>query len=259
MPYEPIPEDELYESERVLMPAGRNVETTTRLLSRLPDVGAYGFLLTPDPDHPFAGVVRDKWSQLDHRSGGRFALVAFEPPAQWAAAIIDRWRATLGADFDATWADWQQSYGLEPGVAYDYVDYFRADPPLRAADLPCIVIFCDAQQRRAIIRPIPDWPAEELFAFLCGVIDTVVEHLDVPADRRLDDLATALTSPDARFRSTLGHVAGRALDYLKRNPAKVVTTVLSAVLALGTANVLPLSAAVIAALTAVKGDANKSK
>ena len=55
MPYEPIPEDELYESERVLMPAGRNVETTTRLLSRLPDVGAYGFLLTPGPRPPVRG------------------------------------------------------------------------------------------------------------------------------------------------------------------------------------------------------------
>ena len=252
MPYEPIPPDELVEPERRLMPAGRTKEATTRLLARLPDVAAYGFFLIPDTRHPAAAVLRDRWSELDHRSGNRFALVAFQPPAAWAKSLTDRWRADLGPEFEQAWQDWQDGYGLEPGAAYDYLGHFTTDPPLRAADLPCLVIFTSLEDRTAIVRPIPDWTEDEIFGFLCAVIDQVLEHLDTPAGQRVEALRVALTAPSARMRTTLGHLADRTVGYLMANPATVVATALGVVIALGTGNILPLSAGMLTALTSVR-------
>jgi hypothetical protein len=254
MPYEPIPRDQQEEDERMLLPAGRSPQATATILGKLDEVAVYGFLLVPDPDHPVGAAVRDNWPLLDHRSGPHVALVAFEPPTTWAPAIVDRWRRQLGESFDATWAGWQQSYGLEPGAAYDYLDRFGVHPPLRAADLPCLVLFCDPQERRAVVRPIPDWAPEEVRDFLEATIDTILEHVDDPRSERLDNLAAALTSPGSGFRMTLGRLLQRALEYVKEHPVLIVTTTLSAVAALGTANVLPLSAAAVAALTALHDD-----
>ncbi len=252
MPYEPIPSDELVERERIIMPPGRSREATTRLLAQLPDVAAYGFLLTPDLRHPAAAVVRDRWSELDHRSGSRFALVAFQPPATWARSLVDRWRADLGPDFDQAWQDWQDGYGLEAGAAYDYLDYFKTDPPLRAADLPCLVIFTSLTDRHAIVRPLPDWSEDEVFAFLGAIIDETLQQLDAPPAERLDRLRAALTAPGAQTRATLGHLADRAFGYLKAHPAIAVTTALNVVIALGTGNVLPLGLAVLKVLTSIR-------
>jgi hypothetical protein len=102
------------------------------------------------------------------------------------------------------------------------------------------------------VRPIPDWTPDELFAFLGDVIDQVLERADLPVDERLEQLRTALTSPGARLRSTIGHMTGRAVDYLKAHPATVVTSVLSVVMALGTMNVVPLSANFVTGLSDVR-------
>jgi hypothetical protein len=252
MPYE-SPEDLTPPSRRVV-PVARDPEATGRLLARLKDVGAYAFLLVPDPKHPLAEVIRTRWNELDHRSGRQVALVAFEPPTEWAAAIIDGWKQTLGPDFDAAWADWQSGYGLEAGVAYDYVEYFQTDPPLRARDLPCIVVFTDAQERRAVVRSVPQWTPDELFVFLCGVLDAIEDSLGLPPGERLGALARSLTGAGPRWKAALGHLVGRATAYVTENPAKVVTTVISAVLALTGAGVLPLSAAVVSGLTEARDD-----
>jgi hypothetical protein len=250
LPYDPIPDDQLESTERLILPAvivPGDPDATAKVLSRLTDIGAFAFLLTPDLNHPLATVVRQRWSEIHHRSGDHFALVAFAPPAEWAEAIVDQWRVKLGDQFDAIWARWQKGYGLEAGAAYDYIDRFKTQPPLRPDDLPCIVIFCDPNDNRAIVRAVPNWPAADLFGFLCGIIDTVTEHLSDPIDRRLDELAKALTSPGARFRTVLGHYAGKAFDYCKAHPAKVVGVALSGVLAFNP--VLALSAAGVQVVT----------
>lgn len=254
MPYEPIPDDELNETERLLMPAGRDPAATDKLLAALPGIAVYGFLLVPDPAHPLAAAIADSWSLLDHRSGPHVALVAFEPPRQWAAATVAAWRDRLGTDFAATWTDWQASYGLEPGAAYDYVDAFRTDPPLRNSDLPCLVLFCDPVERRAIVSPVPDWPAADLAQFLGSVVDTLVDHVGDPVAERLDNLAAELTAPGAVFRSRLGRLVHKALDWAKAHPAKIVTAVVDLALLLGTGNVLPLSATAVAVLKEAKSD-----
>ncbi len=253
MAYQPIPPSELVDKQRIAVLIGRSQEATTQLLARLPDVAAYGFLLIPDSQQPAAAVVRDRWSELDHRSGNRFALVAFQPPAVWARALVERWKTDLGPDFDPAWQDWQDGYGLEPGAAYDYLDYFQTEPPLRAADLPCLVIFTSLTDRQAIVRPLPNWSQANLFDLLGAIIDEVREQLDAPPAERLDRLRAALTSPGARTRATLGHLADQALAYLKAHPATAVVSALSVVIALGTGNVLPLAPTVLKVLTDVRG------
>lgn len=252
MSYQGIPEEDLIEDERGMLPAGRTVAATDTLLAKLPDVAIYGFLLCADPQHPLNKVVSERWSELDHRSGERVAIVAFEPPKEWAEGIVERWRLTFGDKFDETWADWERGRGLEPGAAFDYLGSFKTDPPLRPADLPCLVLFSDLNDRRAVVRPLPAWPTQDLFALLNGLIDQITECAQLPAPDRLEALATALTTPSAKMKTSFGRLANRSVDYLRSHPATVVITAISVVLALGSASVLPLSIGMIAALKEVR-------
>ncbi len=251
-PYVPIPDDDLEPDERLNVPAGPSPAATRLLLSKLPDIRAYAFLLLPDPKHPLAQVVSEHWDELDHRGGDRLALVVFQPPKEWAAAAVDRWKERLGEDFGATWAQWQSSYGLEAGVAYDYLTEFKTDPPLSADDLPCIVITCDLQQPTAIVRSVPGWPVSELLGFLEDVIDAINEHADDPLNSRLNGIAEELTSTRAKVRAEAGHVAHGVADYVTAHPVKVVTLGINLVLALATGNVLPLAAGLTGVLTVVR-------
>lgn len=126
---------------------------------------------------------------------------------------------------------------------------FKTGPPLRADDLPCIAIFCDPKENRAIVRAVPNWSPDDLFGFLCGIIDTINDHVAGPIDRRLDKLANSLNTPGVRARTFFGHYFHNAYDYCKSHPAKVVGVALSAVLAFNP--VLALSAAGVEVMTSL--------
>ena len=122
------------EYERIVMLPGRTKEATEELLRKLPDIKVFGLLLVSDPSHPINNVIRNRWSELHHLTGNNIALVAFQPPAQWAPSLEDYWREQLGSSFQQTWADWQSGRGLEAGVALDYLDLVR-EPKLKPSDL----------------------------------------------------------------------------------------------------------------------------
>ena len=251
-PYIPLSDAELEFDKRFNVPAGPSPAATRALLAKLEGIRAYAFLLLPDPKHPLAQVVSDHWDLLDHRGGDRLALVVFQPPKEWAAASVDRWKGRLGDDFAATWQQWQSGYGLEPGAAYDYVGEFKTTPPLTAGDLPCVVVTCDLEQPEAIVRSVPNWPAGDLLGFLSDVIDVVVAHLDDPIETRLDAIAHDLTSTQAKARASLGRISHKVVDYVVANPIKVVTLGIDLALALATGGVLPLAAGVTNLLKQVR-------
>ena len=249
-PYQPL--ENLAPEERMMMLAGRTKDATEAMIRRLPNVGVYGLLMTSDPEDSLSQVVRKRWAELHHRSGDHVLLLGFNPPDTWAEALLDDWRSQLGDAFDTTWADWQRGYGLEAGAALGYLD-FVTGPEVKATDLPCIVLFTDLEGKKAVVRPLPDWPPDELFDLLGAMIDVMVECVAiVPAEERLERLRATLTSPSKRARVSLRHVFDRAAGYLREHPAVVASTTVSLIIALATANVLPLSAGVLAILNEAK-------
>ncbi|MGA3402502.1 MAG: hypothetical protein ABSC95_25100 [Acetobacteraceae bacterium] len=257
MSYVPIPDEFVQpEPEKSLALALRVKKATEALLASVPNVAVYGFLLSADPKHPLSKVVSERWSQLHHLTGDKILLVAFDPPKEWAAGIEDYWKQQLGASFKSVWRDWQQGRGVEPGVAYQYLDLFSE--PIQPESLPCLVFFTDLTNRQAVVRSIPNWDEDSLFKFLVAQLEAVRACCDTPAPDRLECLRTSLTSPTAIAGTYLGHLATQITDYVRQNPAKVVVASLGLVIALGTGNVLPLGATAITALTAVK-DAFSSK
>jgi hypothetical protein len=249
MSYEPIPEDELKQETRSLAPALSDKEATMALLERLPDVAVFGMLLLPDPRHPAAQMLRARWTELHNLTGPRFLLVVFEPAPAWTEGLRDFWQRELGDAFTETWARWQRP--IDAGTAYSYLDLFTA-PRIKPSELPCLVLFTDPLERRAVVRPLPDWDPESLYRLFVGICETVQECADLPPAERLAALQRGLSAPGARFRAALGHAAERALAYLRQNPAHVAATAIGVVLALASGNVLPLGATVVGVLKALK-------
>ena len=250
MPYIPIPDDELKSDTRVIAPALQEQQATLALLQRFPDVKVYALLLTADPKHPIAQVVRERWSELSHLTGSQTMFIVFEKPDQWSEGLKNYWKKQLGDTFDATWQEWQQ--GPESGLAFDYLDLFE-EPRLRPDQLPCLVLFTDPKKREAVARSIPNWDADSLYRLLMGMIGSINECAAQPAETRLACLRDNLSSPSAVVAAQLGHTGGQALTYLRQHPAQIVTTSLSFALALGTASVVPLSPVVVGILQALKG------
>jgi hypothetical protein len=247
-----ISEDQLEpEDERIILPAPRTKEAAEELLRALPDIKVFGLLLVSNPGHPINNVIRNRWSELHHLTGNSIALVAFQPPVQWAPSLEDFWREQLGSSFQQTWADWQSGRGLEGGVALDYLDLVR-EPQLKPSDLPCLALFTSLDDTRAVIRPLPNWDEDSLFNLMTTILKTVGECAAETESERLDCLRKRLTSPQVHAWTTLGHVGQQIYDYLRQHPALAVTTSVSVVLALATGNVLPLSVAVVEALKIVK-------
>ena len=247
-----IRQEDLVSAERRVIPAAREGQATEAMLRRIGDVAVYGLLLTPSTDDVLSRVVRARWSELHHRSGGKVLLVAFTPPDAWPDALVDSWRKELGDDFESLWADWERGYGLEGGAALEYLG-FTSEPKIDAKDLPCVVVFTDLQDRRAVVRRLPEWSEKDLYDLLCALVDVMVAGADVAPEHRLEWLRDELTSPGARARATLGHLFDKTHEFLRRHPAVVASTAISLVVALATANVLPLSASALAALKEARG------
>jgi hypothetical protein len=250
MSYEGIPEDELEpQKEKMLVPALEK-DATLQLIENAPNVKVYGLLLSADGKHPLAEVLRTRWSELHHLTGDRILLVAFNPPAEWTAGLEEFWRKQLGSSFDQVWADWKQGIGTEAGASFDYLDLFSEK--IKASDLPCMALFTSPGSKEAVVRSIPKWDVDSLYAFLVAQIEAMQDCCDTADEARLDCLRDSLTSISARAKTSMGHYAGKAVDYVKANPAKVASTTLSLAVTLATANVLPLAGPGLAVLKGLK-------
>ena len=238
-----------------LLPPLHEQEATVALLERLPGAKVYGLLLNANPKHPIADAISAHWSEFHHASGPDVLLVAFQPPATWSEALKEHWKKQLGKDFEKTWKQWQS---VDSGAAYDYVDLFD-DPRIEASAFPCLVLFTDLQERRAVVRSLPAWDSESLYKLLLAMMIDIRSCAEQPADVRFECLRKSLTSPSARARDALGHLKDKGFQYLREHPAQAVTTTVTVVLALGSAGVLPLTAAAVTVLTIVKDIFAKKK
>jgi hypothetical protein len=223
-------------------------KATLKLIKQVPDVAVYGFLLSTDLDDSLAEMVKKRWSELHHLTGERFLLGVFQPPAKWEASYRTYWRKHLGKDFDRIWREWQEFAG--GGVAYDYLDLFK--PKLKPSQLPCLVLFTDPMERKAVIRLLPKWDVESLYQLFIYMVEAIDECSDCPKERRLECLRKSLTSPSARTIAYFGYFKRKALDYLRKHPAKAFVTTASLVAALGTGSILPLAPGALEVLKALK-------
>lgn len=250
MGYKGIPEDQLGpKKEKILVPALEK-QGTTKLLDKFPDVAVYGLLLLADPEHPLGEVLRTRWSELHHLTGDRILLVAFDTPEEWTPAIKEFWQEQLGGSFRKVWSDWKKGRGTEPGAAFNYLDLFS--DKIKASDLPCLALFTKPDSKEAVIRSIPNWDTDSLYRFLVSQIEAIQDCCSSPDDDRLECLRGSLTSLGVRAKASLGHYVEKALDYVKQHPVQVASASISVVVALATANVLPLTGTGLAVLKTLK-------
>lgn len=223
-------------------------KATLKLIKQMEDVRVFGFLLSTAPDDSLAEMVTKRWSELHYLTGEKFLLGVFQPPAGWEASYRTYWRKHLGKDFSRIWLEWQKFAGR--GIAYNYLDFFT--PKLKPSQLPCLVLFTDPMKRKAMVRPLPKWDVESFYQLFVCMVEAIYECTDVPLALRLDCLRKSLTSPSARTRAYFGYSTTKALDYLRKNPAKAVVTTASLVAALGTGTILPLAPGALAVMKALK-------
>jgi hypothetical protein len=228
---------------------------TLELMKQFPNVVAYGMLLLDDPKHPMAELVRERWSEINNLTGDSLVLFAFERPAEWSQNYLRYWRNKLGDKFEATWKQWQDA--ADPGAAYTYLRLFK--PPLTPTQLPCLVLFTDADERQVVVRPIPNWDKDSLFSLLKGIVAVVQESAEKPKEERLAWLGRELTSPGARFLAQAGHLGSRAMDYFKQHPATVISTAISVVLGLSGAGLFTLPTATVGVINVLKDTLSGAK
>lgn len=244
---ESVTED--YEEEKDLAVALPGARTTLAQLRRFTGVTIYGFLLNPDPKHPLAQVMRERWSELHYLSGGKVMLVATEVPAQWTKSLEEYWKEKLGEDFEPTWQEWRKS--PDAGIAFQYMDLF--DPPLDQSQLPCLVLFTNPEKPQAVVRSIPAWDGGSLYQLLRNLLGNIRQCAELPDEtKRMECLEKSLASTGSLILSNLEYAKDKVSDYIGRHPVQVVTTTISFVLALATGNVLALSPNAVTILKAIK-------
>jgi len=246
----PLADDfEEQENERSLMGIMPTAQATLEQLKRFRDVTVYGFLLNPDPTRPLAQVMRERWTEIHHLTGERVMIVATEVPDKWSDNLKEYWKNKLGTDYGKVWQEWQRR--PDAGVAFQYMDLFS--PHLDQSQLPCLVLFTNPEELRAVVRPLPDWDADSLFHLLRNLLGAIRKCAEQPDEaKRLECLEHSLTSPVALVSADLDYMKDKAVDYIKHHPAQVMTTTIGFVLALATGNVLALSPVAVTILKAVK-------
>ncbi len=244
---------------RILVPTIGLVQgeknATEVLLKQFPNMLAYGMLLLDDPKHPMAELVRERWPELSNLTGDNFMLFSFERPAQWSEIYLRYWRNKLGDDFEPTWQKWQNT--VDPGSAYTYLNFFN--PPLKPTQLPCLVLFTDIEERKAIVRPIPNWDKDSLFALLKSIVAVIQESAAQEKEKRLVWLQSHITSQSAQIIDQGKHLGSAALEYFKNNPTFVVSTVFSVVLGLSGAGLFTLPSAATAVISVLKDTLSGAK
>jgi hypothetical protein len=248
-PVEGEPEKREQEPEMAIMPP-TEASTYIEQIEKL-GFNVYGMLLLSDPNHPLSKAVSDHWNQLHKLTGDKFLLVAFQPPPKLSDSYKDYWKAALGDSFEKVWAEWQKEY--DQGMPYDYLGLF--DPKLKPSQMPCLALYTDPSSKRAVVRSIPDWDSDSLYKLLTGICWTIrecSERENVTPEERLELLREALTSPGAVVGDYAGHFSDRAIKYLKEHPVEVVFAAGNLTLAILTANILPISPAIVSVLKIVK-------
>jgi len=217
------------------------------LFKKVDGVSVYGLLLTTDTKHPLSKVVSERWYELHNLTGPKFLLVAFHPPLEWLETYRDYWKKELGDDFENIWDRWNCSY--EPGVAYRYLDFF--EPKLKLSEFPCLVLFTsveDLEKQKVVVRSLPEWDTDSLYQLLIGMTESILECCDKPIDERMECLRSSLTSPTARSLIYYKHFKNISLDYMKKNPAKVIGLTAGFILSLANSSILPIGATAVAIL-----------
>ncbi|XGB40346.1 MAG: hypothetical protein LVT47_06715 [Cyanobacteria bacterium LVE1205-1] len=102
------------------IPVSKNVHATLEQLKKFNDVNIYGFLLNPDPKHPVAQVLKERWSEIHYLTGEKVMLVVTEAPKEWSDNLKNYWRRKLGDDFKNIWREWQKK--PDAGIAFQYMD-----------------------------------------------------------------------------------------------------------------------------------------
>ena len=225
------------EEEKALIIAEMTKKATEEILNKVPGVAVYGLLLVPDPTHPLAKTVQDHFYELHHLTGEKFLLGVFQPPAQWSEGFKDYWRNKLGNDFESTWQSWQR--GLEPGVSYDYTDLF--EEPLKDSQLPCLALFTDLKEKKAIVRSLPKWNEDEELKLLINIFEKVKDCCNYSEDQRMGCLQRSLNSPQSLVSDNLAYMKDKAIDYLTKNPTEVLIYSINFIEALAGAGFLPIS------------------
>jgi hypothetical protein len=209
----------------------------------------YGLLLNVDTNHPIAQVTAKRWDQLHHLTGDSIVVVAFQPPKTFSQDFRDYWREKLGArEYEKAMKAWKKPV---EGRAYDYSGFLEG-LRIKETQLPCMVLFTDPHAHEAAIRPIPNWPEDDLYDLLEAIFTDAKECGQLPEAERLEWLKDKLTSPTRRAKDEVGHLTDEAFDYCKAHPAWVALTAISFVIALSTGGILPLTPAIIGILKALK-------
>lgn len=235
-------------SKAIMEPTGSDPQATLEQIKKFKDVTVYGFLLNPDPKHPLEKVLKERWAEIHHLTGEKVMIVATGAPAAYSDDLKEYWKAKLGDDFEKVWAEWKKA--PDAGVAYDYLDIF--EPRLEPSQLPCLVLFTNADKREALVRSLPSWDADDLFQLLKNIFSVVRECAELVDEAERLERLRSLTSTSAVILDHLDHIKDEAAEYIEKNPTKVVTTAISFVLALASGHVIALGSAAVTILKAIK-------
>lgn len=226
-------------------------EDILELLSKIPDVSIYGVLLTRNIKHPLVQMLRERWYDFHKLTGPKFLLIVFEPPDEWRESFKNYWKGKLGEDIEKVWDECQTRVEREGAV--DYAKLFK--PKVKVDDFPCMVLFTDLKhldEQQVVMRKIPKWDTESLYELFSGMIQSIVDCCEQPAEKRLECLKSSLTSPTAKAKTYYKYGGKKSLNYLKKNPATIVATTATFALTLANASVLPIGAAAVAILQILK-------
>jgi hypothetical protein len=125
-------------------------------------------------------------------------------------------------------------------------------------DLPCLVLFVDPADRRAVVRSLPSWKEPELYELLKEVFTSVHEAAKQPKRKRLKYLARKVGSRRARFTSSVSRRKRAVLDYIDKHPWRAVTATAGFVGAVVAHSMIPLALPVLPAALAFLKDLKKS-
>jgi hypothetical protein len=222
-------------------------------IAKHPKMLVYGLLLSQDPTHPITDVINDHWYDIHYATGDDILIILYQAPPIWIENYKNYWKNRIEyPHFDKVWERWQG--GIEPGIAYSDIDLFN--PKIKLTQLPCLALFTDINDRKAVIRSLPFLEPNSLYKFLLAIfeeIKTCCENQE-DSDLRSNCLRNALTSPSARVKEKMGDIA----IFLEQHPAQISFTAISFLLALASQNLLPLAPWVMQGLMSIRDTIKQS-
>ena len=233
---------------------GRGYETKEdilNILKKIPAMDIYGVLLTKDFKHPLVQMLRDRWYPLHELTGPKFLLIVFKPPDEWRDDFKNYWKGKLGEDFEKIWDEWQT--GFKGKGVFNYAKLFK--PEVKVEDYPCMVLFTDLEhlnEQQVVMCKLPEWDPDSLYELFSGMIQLITKCCEQPTEERLECLQSSLTSYTAKTKAYSKYKGKKVRDYFKKKPVSIVVTTATFALAFANPNVLPIGAAAVAILQALK-------